>query len=192
MKKDKKCIYAPIHNSSVDGFFIPTVVNRLVLILKKELMYIPFFNICFIVSRMIFIDRSLSGGGKSILTNTLEKVKKSIDSNMNIAIFPAGTRSYIRERKELKRGIYFFYKNLNSPVIPVSTNISYFFGKGFLGPKRSGNIIIEFMEPIEPGLGKEEFFDRLSNSIYEGSDKLLYEVMDEDDRAEFFPEKMKK
>jgi 1-acyl-sn-glycerol-3-phosphate acyltransferase len=59
-------------------------------------------------------------------------------------------------------------------VIPVALNSGLYWGKDAF-TKRSGTIIIEFLPPIPPGLGKAEFMKRLQEAIETASQRLLEE-----------------
>jgi 1-acyl-sn-glycerol-3-phosphate acyltransferase len=59
--------------------------------------------------------------------------------------------------------------------VPVALN------SGLFWPRRSlkrypGTIIVEFLEPIPPGLSKREFLPRLQESIETASNRLIAEA----------------
>ena len=86
-----------------------------------------------------------------------------------------GTRTPIGERRPYKYGVTALYDGLQIPCLPVAINCGYFWSRRqFL--RYPGKMVIEFLEPIEAGLDKNQFAKRLYNSIEEQSDKLLIEA----------------
>jgi 1-acyl-sn-glycerol-3-phosphate acyltransferase len=75
-----------------------------------------------------------------------------------------------------KPGVALLYQHLNLPVIPIASNTGFFWAKNsFL--RYSGKIIFEFLPPIEPGLNKQEFMEKLQNSIEQKCDELNMETI---------------
>ncbi len=98
---------------------------------------------------------------------------KSI-KNYSILIFPAGTRVIPGSDVTYKTGIYSIYKSLKCPVMPVSLNTGVYLGKGLFDFKKSGNITLEVMDLIPPGLSRNEFMSVLYDSIHGKSKELIY------------------
>ncbi|MBL0942288.1 MAG: hypothetical protein IBJ00_06165 [Alphaproteobacteria bacterium] len=90
-------------------------------------------------------------------------------------IFPGGTRSHPGKSATYQRGISALYDKLGVPVIPVALNSGLFWGrKSFL--KTPGLIIMEFLPPIQPGLSKDKFMEKLIDQIETATQKLLEET----------------
>src|SRR5262249_19704185 len=75
-------------------------------------------------------------------------------------------------------------QDLKLPVCPVALN------SGAFWPRHSylrypGTIIAEFLDPIPPGLPRQEFMDRLQSAIEGASNKLLLEARQGLERAGF-------
>ena len=78
-------------------------------------------------------------------------------------------------RDRYKYGVTALYDGLKIPCLPVAINCGYFWSRRrFL--RYPGKMVIEFLKPIEPGLDKTEFTEKLYNSIENQSDKLLEEA----------------
>src|SRR3989344_841547 len=157
------------HQSAWETIALNHILNRPVYVLKKELLWIPFFGFYLQKADMITLDR---GGGISTLKNLLHQAKDRIHQKRSIIIFPEGTRSMPGTHNPYKKGIYFLYKNLNIPLVPVALN------SGVYWPKRTfmkypGTIRVKFLDPIPPGLGEAEFMARLEKEIETKSLKLL-------------------
>ncbi len=61
------------------------------------------------------------------------------------------------------------------PCVPVALNSGLFWPRRSL-IRRPGTIIVEFLDPIPPGLPKGEFLTRLTSAIETASDRLLAEA----------------
>ena len=86
-------------------------------------------------------------------------------------IFPQGTRVQVGEKVRFKKGVGRIYNVLDLPCIPVALN------SGKVWPKNSfmkfnGDIHISFLEPIMPGLEKNQFMESLEKKIYNEIEKF--------------------
>ena len=155
----KGFLYASKHQSIFETIYFNSLFYNPAYVLKRELLSIPLFGTYLKKLGMIAIDRS--EGIKSI--KYVNKETKRLINFRPIVIFPEGTRTKFGIQPDLKPGIYSIYKNLNKPVIPISVNSGKFWPKD--NQMKSGKIIIEFREPIQPGLNKEDFLKKLKFEI---------------------------
>ena len=166
---DEKFFIASSHQSMFETFFLQTVFNSPIFILKKELLKIPIFGWYLIKIGSISIDR-----GKTTKENLnfFEEISKSVNkSDRPLIIFPQGTRLKPKDRLEFKKGASRIYDELKIKCQPVAINSGYTWPKeGRLVPKKS--ITISILKPIEFGLKKEDFLQKLQNEIYNELDNL--------------------
>ena len=108
---------------------------------------------------MIAIDRSQ---GIQSLRYVNDQTAEYVE-NRPVIIFPEGTRTPYKSKPDLKPGIFSMYKSLNKPVVPIALNSGLYWPKN--NKIKSGEILIEFKEPIQPGLSKQEFLDQLKKAI---------------------------
>ena len=95
-----------------------------------------------------------------------------------ILIFPEGTRKIPGSPPDYKPGIAFLYHDLKLPVCPLALNSGAFWPRhSFL--RYPGTIVAEFLDPIPPGLPRQEFMQRLEQAIETASDRLLAEAKQE-------------
>ena len=67
------------------------------------------------------------------------------------------------------------YEQLGQPCVPVAANVGHFWPKrGVL--RRPGTAIVEFLEPLPPGIPVKEFMTKLENVVETKSDALLAEA----------------
>jgi 1-acyl-sn-glycerol-3-phosphate acyltransferase len=155
----KGCLFASKHQSMFETIYFNQLFYNPAYILKKELLSIPLFGTYLKKLGMIAIDRSQ---GIQSLRYVNEQTSEYVEKRP-VIIFPEGTRTAYKDQPELKPGIFSMYKSLNKPVVPISLNSGYCWPKN--NKIKSGEIIIEFKEPIQPGLSKKEFLDQLKNAI---------------------------
>lgn len=155
----KGCLFASKHQSMFETIYFNQLFYNPAYILKKELLSIPLFGTYLKKLGMIAIDRSQ---GIQSLRYVNEQTSEYVEKRP-VIIFPEGTRTAYKDQPDLKPGIFSMYKSLNKPVVPISLNSGYCWPKN--NKINSGEIIIEFKEPIQPGLSKKEFLDQLKNAI---------------------------
>ena len=167
--KDEDFFIAASHQSMFETFFLQTIFNSPIFILKKELLKIPLFGLYLKKIGSISIDRD-----KATKENLkfFDKIKKSISENKRpLIIFPQGTRSLPEERLPFKKGAGRIYEELKIKCQPVAIN------SGNVWPKygkmsSSKCITISILQPIDYGMDKDSFVKKLQNNIYSELDNL--------------------
>jgi 1-acyl-sn-glycerol-3-phosphate acyltransferase len=167
LPKEGNFIIASKHQSMMETILIPYFFRYAVPILKKELVQIPLWGALLKNYGAIGIDRSSK-------TKAIRQIQKqaSLYKNRNFFIFPEGTRSPVGVEGEYQSGVYMLYRLLNYPIVPIALNT------GFFWPRRGwtkypGTATLKILQPIEPGLPKEEFMATLKNMIETESAKLI-------------------
>ena len=160
---DKKFFIASSHQSMFETFYLQTIFNSPIFILKKELLFIPIFGWYLKKIGSISIQRNKITKDN---LNFLNKIKeKIIKTQRPLIIFPQGTRARPDERPPFKKGVARIYEELKICCQPVAINSGYVWPKK--GPKISNKeIIISILPRIEPGIEKKEFAKLLENKIY--------------------------
>jgi 1-acyl-sn-glycerol-3-phosphate acyltransferase len=164
-----KALVAPKHQCMFDVFAQFAWLPDSCFVLKKELMWIPFFGWYAQKARMIVVDREAQAAAlKKLVRDTEDRLQE----DRQLVIFPEGTRGEPGVRGSYKPGIAALYRELNLPVHPVATNSGVHWPKhGFL--RKPGVIVFEYLEPIPPGLKRAEFMRTLEERIETASMKLL-------------------
>ena len=157
------------HQSSFDTFVMHTIVSHPAFIMKKELLKIPLYGQFCKNTGMIPVDRD---GGLKALKDMMQKSGAAIEDGRQLIIFPEGSRSLPGEQMTYQSGIFGIYKYAKEPVVPVALNSGvYWPKKGHL--VAGGNIVFDFLKPIEAGLTKNEFMATLESKIEEASHNLI-------------------
>ena len=119
---------------------------------------------------MIPLSRSKGKGAKD-LKKLLHKAHDAVEQGRQILIFPEGTRSKPGQKGHYQSGVASLYIHLKIPVVPVAHNAGlYWPRRGFI--KYPGTITLEFLDPIHPGLSRQDFMRRLEHEI-EGETNAL-------------------
>lgn len=180
-------ILAPKHQSAWDTFACLPWWPDPVLILKRELMWVPLFGWYVAKMDMIPIDR---GHRVKAIESVNRGALRAIGQGRQIMIYPEGTRRPPGAEPKYKMGVANLYERLNVPVVPIAHNAGLFW------PRRSfmrypGMIKVEVLDPIMPGLDRETFHKTLVERIETACDRQLLELAD-DPNAPPFPETAKK
>ena len=167
--RDKKFFIASSHQSMFETFFLQTLFNSPVFILKKELLLIPLFG--WYLKKIGSISISRNKIAKENLT-FFDDIKKILNnSNRPLIIFPQATRVLPDERPPFKKGAGRIYEELKIHCQPIAINSGYVWPK--TGRKKPNKeITISILEPINPGLTKKEFISTHENNIYSELDFL--------------------
>jgi 1-acyl-sn-glycerol-3-phosphate acyltransferase len=162
------CLIASQHQAAFETYRIFVDLHYPVMVLKQELMRIPFIGWYMQRGGMVGIDRA---AGAAAMRKTMRASKAALASGRNVVIFPEGTRAPPGVVLPFRPGIAALYLHCAVPVVPVALNSGYFWGKNrFL--KRPGKVTVRFLPPIAPGLDKDAFLAKLHDSISEASRSL--------------------
>ena len=161
--KNEKFFIAASHQSMFETFYLQTIFNSPIFILKKELTLIPIFGWYLRKIGSISIERDkITKDNLNFFGNISEKL---LNTKRPLIIFPQGTRVLPNARPTFKKGASRIYEELKIKCQPVAIN------SGYVWPKKGRKtnqrtITISILEPIHPGMHKDEFLKILENNIY--------------------------
>ena len=166
---NKKFFIASSHQSMFETFFLQTIFNSPVFILKKELLMIPIFG--WYLKKIDSISIKRNKISKENLGFFHDISKQVISSDRPLVIFPQGTRLQPEDRTPFKKGSSRIYEELKISCQPIAINSGNTWPKK--GKKNINTILtISILKPIEPGLEKGFFLKKLENVIYTELDVL--------------------
>src|SRR5262249_57718267 len=89
-----------------------------------------------------------------------------------LIIFREGMRCAPSAEPAYKFGVAHLYDEIGVPCLPIALN------SGLVWRRRSflrypGTVRVEILDPIMPGLGRTEFFERLKNDIETATSRLV-------------------
>jgi 1-acyl-sn-glycerol-3-phosphate acyltransferase len=162
-------IVASKHQSAWETFALVPVFADFAFIVKRELMWLPFFGWYMAKAGMIPVDR---GKGAEALAAMTARARAEIARGRQIIIFPEGTRRPAGAEPRYKFGVSRLYAETGAPCLPIALN------SGLFWPRRSflrfpGTIRVEILDPIPPGLEPQDFFVRLQEVVERATARLL-------------------
>lgn len=162
-------LVASKHQSLWETFALMTVFDDPAYILKRELMWIPFFGWCAWKTDMIPVDR---GAGSLALAAMTKLAKAEVGRRRQLIIFPEGTRRAPGAEPRYKFGVAHLYSEIGVPCLPVALN------SGVFWPRRSfrrypGTVTVEILDPITPGMDKQVFLSRVQSDIETATARLV-------------------
>lgn len=160
-------LVAAKHMSMWDTLALYVVLGDPGTILKRGLLYVPFFGWYLARSTAIPIDRA---AGASALRAMARGAKAVLDEDRPVVIFPEGTRQKPGAPPDYKPGVAGLYGQLGVACIPVALDSGAYW-QGFW--KRPGTITLAFLEPIPPGLKRAAFMPILEQRIETATNALL-------------------
>ncbi|WP_441351672.1 lysophospholipid acyltransferase family protein [Sulfitobacter sp. JL08] len=165
-------LIASKHQSFLDIMMIFTALPAAKFIMKKEILWTPIIGQYARLLNCVAVDRGKRGAA-------IEKMVADVASGQQEAgqliIYSQGTRIKPGVKAPYKVGTGVLYEQLNQPCVPVATNV------GVLWPRKGimrypGVAIVEFMEPIAPGLRRDVFMAKLEHDVEARSDALMREA----------------
>ena len=169
-------IVACKHQSVWETFTLPLLFSDFFFILKRELIYIPFFGWYLLSAEQVAVDRAK--GGK-LMPRLNAEVTAKFAQGRQFFIFPEGTRRPAGAPPEYKFGVALFYAATGAKVVPVALNSGLFWARrAFL--IRPGTVVLEFLPAIEPGMDTRDFFTTLQQRMEAATDRLIDEAVAKD------------
>ena len=167
--ENKKFFIAASHQSMFETFFLQTIFNSPVFILKKELLMLPIFGWYLKKIGSIAIKRNkISKDNLSFFDDIFKLINSS---SRPLIIFPQGTRLLPEDRSPFKKGASKIYERTKLTCQPIAINSGYTWPKN--GRKKiNTTLTISILNPIEPGLDKIVFLRKLQDDIYFELDTL--------------------
>lgn len=160
-------LVASKHMSMWDTLALYLALYEPAIVLKRELLRIPFYGWFLAKAAAIPIDR---GAGSRALRKMSEAAHRVLAQGRPILIFPEGTRKRPGAAPDYKPGVAGLYGMLDVACVPVALNSGVYW-TGFL--KRPGIIVLQFLEPIPPGLKRDAFMALLQDRIESATTALL-------------------
>ena len=127
------CIFMANHVSNLDPpVLLPSIPGRTAVLVKKELMKIPFIGTGMRMGGFIPVERNQR---RESAVESIRQASKMLESGVHITIFPEGTRSRTGQLQPFKKGPFYLAQQTGAPIIPVSIH-------GTEGMMRKGSLRI--------------------------------------------------
>jgi 1-acyl-sn-glycerol-3-phosphate acyltransferase len=159
------------HQSAWDTFGLVPLFRDPAIVLKDELKWIPFYGWFCVKFEHILVKRDKAA---KALKAMIADAEQRAGQGREIVIFPEGTRQAPGAPPDYKPGYVALYEALKLPCVPLALN------SGLYWPRRSvvrhpGTIVVEFLEPIPPGLPRKEFRELLEARLEAAAARLVAE-----------------
>ena len=138
------CVILAKHQSTWETFFLSCYFQPLSQVLKRELLYIPFFGWAMAMLKPIAIDRS---NPKAALKQLAKQGHECLEQGAWVLIFPEGTRLPVGQIGKFTRGGAALAVNANLPVLPIAHNAGAYWPKQGWA-KRAGTIQVVIGAPM--------------------------------------------
>ena len=138
------CVIVSNHQSTWETFFLSAHFSPLSQVLKRELLYVPFFGWAMAMLRPIAIDRS---NPKAALKIVAKKGDELLKDGVWVLIFPEGTRVPYGQIGKFSRSGAAMAVNAEMPVLPVAHNAGKYWAKEGWG-KTAGTIEVVIGQPM--------------------------------------------
>jgi 1-acyl-sn-glycerol-3-phosphate acyltransferase len=168
-------IVASKHQSMWETFALLQFFDQPLYILKRELTWIPFFGWYTMKAAMIDVERA---AGAKALRDMVRRAAKAVREGRQLIIFPEGTRRPVEAPPNYKHGVAQIYKESGVACLPVALN------SGLFWPRRNfmrypGTLVVEFLDPLPPGLSRDEFIDHIRDAIEGATDRIVKDAREE-------------
>ena len=138
------------HQSAWETLAFQEIFPPQVLVLKKELLWIPFFGWGLALMSPIAIDRA---NGRAALRDIARRGRERLAQGFWVVIFPEGTRVRVGEKRDYQQGGAWLAAQCGVPVVPVAHNAGRLWPRNaFL--KRPGHVTVR-IGPAIPTSGRD-------------------------------------
>jgi 1-acyl-sn-glycerol-3-phosphate acyltransferase len=165
-------LIAAKHQSFLDIMMIFTALPTAKFIMKKEILWTPVIGQYAKLLGCVAVDRGKRG---QAIEKMVRDVKAGRQEAGQLIIYAQGTRVPPGIKAPYKVGTGVLYEQLGQTCMPVATNV------GVLWPKKGimrkpGVAVVEFLDPIDPGLTRPEFLMELEQVVEDKSKALMREA----------------
>ena len=166
---DEAAVVLCKHQSAWETLALQEILPPQVWVLKRELLFIPFFGWGLAMMEPIAIDRK---AGKKALSQVLKQGKQRLDDGRWVVVFPEGTRTAPGHKGNYRMGGTRLAVHTGRPIIPIAHNAGEFWGRRQF-VKQPGTITLRIGPPIPTeGRKAEEVHEQAVNWIEAQMDEI--------------------
>jgi 1-acyl-sn-glycerol-3-phosphate acyltransferase len=157
------------HQSAWETMAFQMIFPPQVHVLKRELLWIPFFGWGLALMSPIAIDRRR---GVAALRQIARRGRERLAQGFWVVVFPEGTRVAPRERRPYQLGGAWLAADSGAPIVPVAHNAGLFWPRNaFL--KRPGTVIIRIGPAIDASGRDAQTLNKLAEEWIEQEQEKL-------------------
>jgi 1-acyl-sn-glycerol-3-phosphate acyltransferase len=159
------------HQSFLDILMIFRATPAAKFIMKRELLWTPIIGLYAYRIGCVPVNRGKRG---QAIKKMIADVASGAANPGQLVIYSQGTRVKPGDYKPYKVGTFALYDQLEQPCVPAATNAGLYWPKGTM-LRKPGLAVVEFLDPIAPGLEQRPFMTQLERDVEACSDALLAE-----------------
>jgi len=157
------------HQSAWETMAFQIIFPPQVHVLKRELLWIPFFGWGLALMSPIAIDRRR---GVAALRQIARRGRERLAQGFWVVVFPEGTRVAPRQRRPYQLGGAWLAADSGAPIVPVAHNAGLFWPRNaFL--KRPGTVIIRIGPAIDASGRDAQTLNKLAEEWIEQEQEKL-------------------
>lgn len=165
-------LIASKHQSFLDIIMIVNACPRPRFIMKALLRFAPILGWFALRIGCVPVDRGKRG-------KAIDQMVAGVEGNPagpgQLIIYPQGTRVAPGAALAYKIGIAVLYRRLNQPCIPAATNVGVFWPRRGIY-RKPGLAVVEFLDPVMPGMAQDRFMAHLETVVETRSNALMAEA----------------
>jgi 1-acyl-sn-glycerol-3-phosphate acyltransferase len=170
---DHPCVILAKHQSAWETIAFQDIFPPQIWVLKRSLLWLPFFGWALWALKSIAIDRS---AGRDALKQLVTQGKDRLKMGLCVVVFPEGTRVAPGKRGKYQIGGAWLATHTGATVVPVAHNAGEFWRKNNL-LKHPGLITVSIGEPIDASGMKADELNKKVEEWIEGEMPRLNEYV---------------
>ncbi len=169
---EEEVIVCSKHQSFLDILIHVHALPRAKFVMKRELRWAPILGIY----AMRIGSTPVARGQKSrAMKDMVAHAARGEGAEGQLVIYPQGTRVQPGAVMPYKIGAGVLYERLGLPCVPAATNAGVFWSRRSWY-RRPGTAVIEYLEPIPPGVPLKAFMAQIETVIENRSNALMREA----------------
>ena len=166
-------IIAAKHQSWGDGFCVYSQFDDLAFVTGDHLERFPLLGVVLRKLGAIVVDNCGGPEARRALVASAAQAKRT---GRRILIYPEGHLAKVGEHYRYRAGVWHMSRDFDMPIVPLATNLGVFWPQEAF-EKHPGTAVIEFLDPIPPGLGKDELLAKLEQVVEAKTAELVAEAL---------------
>lgn len=162
------------HQSELDVVCHLYVHPHLVAVAMKELERYPFLGRVLRGLDMVVV--AVDSGPQNRTAQTVEGSKRAFAQGRPMLIYPEGTLMSLGAKERYRRGAAHIYDGLDVPAVPVAMSLGLIWPRREWRKRIGQHAVIEFMEPIPPGMKPNDFTREIERRIETRTMALIEET----------------
>ena len=160
------------HQCFLDVLILVKALPQPKFIFKRSLVWAPILGLYALRTGATTVSR---GKGAESFQDMMARIDANKSEPGQFVIYPQGTRVLPGVKARYKEGVFAIYRTYDAPCTPAAVNTGLFWPrKGLI--RRPGVAVVEFLEPIQPGMERPAFMAEIEQRIEAASDRLMDEA----------------